>query len=117
MSAHRLRMPSPSVKIQDVSPNEHRENFAIARQPKTTMRAIFSILSLLVVVAVVGMLAKKQLHTGSDTPPIAPTNAPGSGPPIAPNATVQQQSLQIQQRVKNSVEESLQKTRPVPDDK
>lgn len=81
------------------------------------MRAIFSILSLLVVVALVGMLAKKQLHAVSDIPALAPTNTPGNRPVTAPEANVQQQSLQIQQQVKKSVEEALQPTRTVPDDK
>jgi hypothetical protein len=81
------------------------------------MRAIFGILSLLVVVTVVGMLAKKQLHAISDIAPMAPANAPGGVPTTATQATVQQQSLQIQQQVKKSVEESLQQIRPVPDDK
>jgi hypothetical protein len=77
------------------------------------MRAIFGILSLLVVVAVVGTLAKKQLQAVSAVPSMAPSNEPAP----APDVTVQQKSLQIQQQVKKSVEESLQKTRPVPDDK
>lgn len=81
------------------------------------MRVIFSILSLLVVVALVGMLATKQLHAVSDIHPAVPANAPGSLSTTAPEATVQQQSLQVQQQVKRSVEESLQQTRPVPDDK
>ena len=81
------------------------------------MRAIFSILSLLVVVAVVGMLAKKQLHAVSDIHTAAPANVPGGVQATAPETTVQQQSQQIQQQVKKSVEESLQQTRPVPDNK
>jgi hypothetical protein len=81
------------------------------------LKAIFSILSLLVVVAVVGMLAKKQLHSVSDILPVPQASHPNDLPTSASQATVQQQSLQIQQQVKRSVEESLQQTRPVPDDK
>jgi Na+-transporting methylmalonyl-CoA/oxaloacetate decarboxylase gamma subunit len=69
------------------------------------MRAIVSVLGLLLVVAIVGLLAKKQLST-----PIA-------GPEATPGATVQQQSQQVQQQVKQSVEAAMQQARPVPDDK
>jgi hypothetical protein len=69
------------------------------------MRAIVSILGLLLVVVIVGLLTKKQLGT-----PIAV-------PEATPGATVQQQSQQIQQQVKQSVEAAMQQARPVPDDK
>jgi hypothetical protein len=69
------------------------------------MRAMFGVLGFLLVLAIVGLLAKKQLGT-----PIAvPTATPG--------ATVQQQSQQVQQQVKESVEAAMQQARPVPDDK
>ena len=82
------------------------------------MRAIFSIVSLLVVLALVGMLAKKQL--GSVSAGAAPVNFavqdPAVSVPVAsPGATPQAQSLQIQQQVKQQLE-SLQKVRPVPDE-
>lgn len=81
------------------------------------MRAIFSLLSLLVVVAVVGMLAKKQLHSVAEIQPIPQDGSILVLPSTTPGATVQQQSLQIQQQVKKSVEDALQQTRAVPDDK
>lgn len=81
------------------------------------MRALFGILGLLVVVAVVGVLANKQLHSVSDIQPIPQVGSPATLPATTPGATVQQQSLQIQQQVKKSVEESLQQTRAVPEDK
>jgi hypothetical protein len=82
------------------------------------MRALFGILGLLLVVAVVGMLAKKQLRLFSDIQPISQVGNPTTLLPIStPGVTVQQQSLQIQQQVKKSVEESLQQTRAVPEDK
>jgi hypothetical protein len=81
------------------------------------MRALFSILGLLLVVAVVGMLARKQLHSVSEIQPMPPDSNPSTLPVTAPGATVQQQSLQIQQQVKKSVEDSLQQTRAVPEDK
>jgi hypothetical protein len=81
------------------------------------MRAIFSVLGLLVVVAVIGMLAKKQLQSVSSLQPIPSANSSTALPATPPDATVQQQSLEIQQRVKKSVEEALQQPRIVPDEK
>jgi predicted lipid-binding transport protein (Tim44 family) len=81
------------------------------------MRAIFGILGLILVVAVVGMLAKKQLHSVSEIQPMPQDSNPSTLTVTAPGATVQQQSLQIQQQVKKSVEDSLQQTRAVPEDK
>jgi hypothetical protein len=69
------------------------------------MRAIVSVLSLLLGVAIVGLLAKQQLST--------PISVLGT----TPGATVQQQSQQVQQQVKQSVEAAMQQARPVPDDK
>lgn len=71
------------------------------------MRAIFGVLSLLVVVAIVGILAKKQL-TGAAAP--APSNAAGV---VVPAGTPQQQV----QQYKQAVEGAMQQARPMPDDK
>jgi type IV secretory pathway TrbF-like protein len=81
------------------------------------MRALFGVLGLLIVVAVVGMLVKKQL-TGvapiSVTPQVAgQAVTPASVPP----GNAQQQSQQIQQQVRQSLEASMQQARPVPEDK
>ncbi len=76
------------------------------------MRAIFGIISLLLVLVIVGSLVKKQLSV--QTAPLqnlpAPTNTP-----TAPNANVRDQSQQIQQQVKQAVEAQIQ-ARPMPDD-
>jgi hypothetical protein len=69
------------------------------------MRAIFGVVSLLVVLAIVGVLAKKQL---SSAPAVPGTSA---------GATPQEQSQQVQQQVKQSVEATLQQARPAADDK
>ena len=81
------------------------------------MKSIISILGLLIVVAIVGILAKKQFGATSET-----TAKPQEGsqilvPATTPSATPQQQSQQIQQQVKQSVEAAMQQARPVPDDK
>lgn len=73
------------------------------------MRTIVGVLSLLIAVAIVAVLAKKQM--GALT--VAPT-----GMPAAPaSATMPQQSQQLQQQVKQSVETTLQQARPMPDEK
>ncbi|MEO7885307.1 MAG: hypothetical protein ABI893_09545 [Polaromonas sp.] len=75
------------------------------------MRAVFSIVSLLVVLAAVGLLVKKQLGSQVASPSAA-------GMPAAPGgATPQEQSRQVQQQVKQSVESMMQQPRPLPDDK
>ena len=70
------------------------------------MRAIFGVLSLLVVVAIVGVLAKKQLSAG-----VAP-QVPGSPAGVTtPAATPKQQVQQFEQAVQGAV----QQARPMPD--
>ena len=69
------------------------------------MRALFGITSLLIVLAIVGVLAKKQL---GGTASVAPGATPGASP--------QQQSQQIQQQIKQTVEGTLQQARPMPED-
>lgn len=83
------------------------------------MRAIFGIVGLLVVVVVVGMLAKKQLHSVTEIHPTSQDTGTSTSqvPTAASGATVQQQSLQIQQQVKKAVEDAMQQPRPLADDK
>ena len=68
------------------------------------MRALFSIVSLLIVLAIVGVLAKKQL---GGTASVIPGATPGATPP--------QQTQQVQQQIHQSVEGAMQ-ARPMPDD-
>jgi hypothetical protein len=68
------------------------------------MRAIFGVLSLLVVVAIVGVLAKKQLSSG-----VAPSAHLPAG--TAPAATPKEQVKQFEQAVQGAV----QQARPMPD--
>ncbi len=77
------------------------------------MRAIFTVASLLIVLAIVGVLAKKQLGTVSGT--AADAQVPGAA--ISSGATVPEQSRQIQQQVRQAVETSMQQARPMPDEK
>ena len=73
------------------------------------MRAIFGVLTLLIVLAIVGLLAKKQLqavnNVGASLPPAQGIDAS----PAAPAAsTVRAQSQQLQQRVADDVNKALQ---------
>ena len=74
------------------------------------MRTVFGVLSLLMVVAVIGVLAKKQLSANGSVPG-------ASAPAGSPGATLPQQSQQIQQQIKQSIESTMQQARPEPEDK
>ena len=71
------------------------------------MKGIFSILGLLLVVAVVGLVAKKQLGS-SAVPSVDGVEISKT----APGATPQQASQQVQQQVKESVDAAMQQARP-----
>ena len=105
------------------------------------MRIIFGVLSLVLALAVVGFLVKKQLplisasklldgtlpNAGSsasgtsqalstDTGPATPSPGPGPGGPLITSPNVQQQSQliqqQVQQQLRAATEAALQQTRP-----
>jgi hypothetical protein len=83
------------------------------------MRAIFGVLGLVVVLGIVGWLAKTQLASTRQAVPslaVPGTDSP-SVPASAPAATLREQSQQIQQQVKQSLEAAMQQARPMPDDK
>ena len=79
------------------------------------MRAVFGLVGLVVVLAIVGLLAKKQL-SATRAPVPALQTAPGADPASAPPVTVRDQSQQIQQQVKQQVEGLMQQARPMPED-
>jgi hypothetical protein len=73
------------------------------------MRVVFGVLSLLIVVAIVGVLAKKQLSAA-----VGPTTAPASVEGASlPSGTPRQQVQQFKQ----AVEGAMQQPRPMPEDK
>ncbi|WP_227494281.1 hypothetical protein [Ramlibacter pallidus] len=69
------------------------------------MRAIFGVLGLLVVVAIVGVLAKQQLSAGAKPRTGAPAEA------AAPVGTPRQQVQQVEQAVQGL----MQQARPMPE--
>ena len=74
------------------------------------MRIVFGALSLLVAVAIVGILAKKQLSAAA--PAAVPAQAT-EGVMAPPSGTPQQQVQQFQQAVQGA----MQQARPMPEDK
>jgi predicted lipid-binding transport protein (Tim44 family) len=79
------------------------------------MRAIFGVLGLVLVLGIVGWLAKTQL--ASTRQAIPSLVVPGAELSSAPAGNVREQSQQIQQQIKQSVEAAMQQARPMPDDK
>lgn len=74
------------------------------------MRAIFGVVSLLVALAIIGIIAKKQLqavhNVGASLPPQTSTDGTPTAAPAA--STVRAQSQQMQQRVVDDVNKALQ---------
>ena len=71
------------------------------------MRAVFGVVSLLVVLAVVGVLMTKQLKATSRTLSSAAVQvAPGTASAVA--STVREQSQQLQQQVANDVAKAIE---------
>jgi uncharacterized membrane protein YdfJ with MMPL/SSD domain len=71
------------------------------------MRMAFAIIGLLVALAVVAVLARKQLGATRVAVPPAPAGAP---------ANVREQSEQIQQQIKQQLDAAMQQRRPMPED-
>lgn len=80
------------------------------------MRGWFGLVGLLVALAIVGTLVRKQMTAVRVTLPTvdAAASAPENSSPAPGNAA--QQSQQIQQQIKQAVEGAMQ-ARPMPDDK
>jgi hypothetical protein len=70
------------------------------------MRPVIGVVSLLVALAAVGFIAKKQLGTAGSS--VEGTIAGG---------TTERQAQQTQQQIKATVEGLMQQPRPMPDDK
>ena len=74
------------------------------------MRGMFGLIGLVIVLALVGVLIKKQMAvTQAPVPALQGTPAPATG-------TVRDQSQQIQQQVKEQMVSLMQQARPMPDE-
>lgn len=84
------------------------------------MRSIFGVLGLLLALAMVGLLVKKQLASSQQAlPALAIPVSTSSGEKSTPTkslGTVKEQSQQIQQQYKQALDAAMQQARPVPDD-
>lgn len=80
------------------------------------MRALFGLVGLVVVLAIVGLLAKMQLAATRAPVPALQTATGAAAPASAPTGTVREQSQQMQQQVKQQVEGLMQQARPMPED-
>ncbi|MEC5213871.1 hypothetical protein RCH06_002426 [Polaromonas sp. CG_9.5] len=84
------------------------------------MRAVFGLISLLIVLLVVLGLAKKQLASTPAVPIHVQNPAlvdPSVTLPVVPaGATPQAQRQQIEQQIKQSLDAAMQQSHPVPDD-
>jgi hypothetical protein len=78
------------------------------------MKAVFGLIGLLVTLVIVGLVAKKQLTATQQAVPAL--QVPGLPAPN-PNASVKDQSQQIQQQYKQAIDAAVQQARPMPDDK
>lgn len=76
------------------------------------MKSVFGVLSLLIVVVVIGVLSKRQLValTGVKPPPGTPTD-------VSLPITTPQQSQQMKNEIRQSLENTMQQARPEVDDK
>ncbi|PJI97954.1 hypothetical protein CLU85_2755 [Acidovorax sp. 69] len=80
------------------------------------MRALFGVVGLVVALAIVGLVAKKQLSATRTTVPALQTATGVGTPASAPTGTVREQSQQVQQQVKQQMEGLMQQARPMPED-
>ncbi|KRB41147.1 hypothetical protein [Acidovorax sp. Root70] len=82
------------------------------------MRAIFGLVGLVVMLAIVGLLAKKQLAATRAPLPALQTATGAAGTASTPTGTgtVREQSQQMQQQVKQQMEGLMQQARPMPED-
>ena len=76
------------------------------------MRGVFTVLSLLIVVAVIGVLVKKQMGSLAGPAPLPAVPGAAAPAPGAPPATPQQTANQYKQ----AVEGQMQQARPMPED-
>lgn len=74
------------------------------------MRMIFSLVGLLIVLAIVGFLAKNQLSAVTQLPNQSPNSAPSSANAAATPANLAEQSKQMQAQVKEQVNEAMKTT-------
>lgn len=83
------------------------------------MRGIFGLLGLLLCLAIVGVLVKKQLASTQQMLPVlqVPAATDPQGPASTPATKVREQPQQLQQQYRQALEGALQQPRTVPNEK
>lgn len=76
------------------------------------MRMLFGVVSLLIALAVVGLLAKKQFNTEASRAAVVPGTPPATGA----SAQVQPQMTPVPDQIKAAVDAAMQQKRPGLDD-
>ena len=76
------------------------------------MKAVFGLLSLVLVLAVVGVLARKGLHSSQETLTQQTQQAPAGHNQPSGTGNVREQSQQIQQDYKKALDSALNQPRP-----
>ena len=79
------------------------------------MKAVFGLLSLVLVLAVVGVLARKGLHSSQETLTQQTLQAPAGHNQPSGTGNVREQSQQIRQQYRQQLESALNAKRPDPD--
>ena len=81
------------------------------------MRAIFGVLSLVIVLLIVGSLVKKQMAASTAVPALQlPSSGASSTSVPNPAATQREQVQQIQQQIKQTIDAQMQAPRDLPAD-
>lgn len=84
------------------------------------MKGVFGLVGLLLALAIVGVVIKKQLGANQQivpalAVPVSPAATAATADPAQPPATVREQSQQVQQQYKQAIEGAMQQARPMPD--
>lgn len=81
------------------------------------MRGAFGLIGLLLALAVVGVVVKKQLSAVPSPVLPAPPSASAAGQPVAPGGNAVDQSRQVQEQFRQALDGALRQARPLQDDK
>ena len=79
------------------------------------MRAVFGVLSLVIVLAVVGVMAKKSWQSSQESLARQTPSLPAGHNQGSEAATVREHSQQVQQQYRQQLESALNAPRPMPD--
>ena len=79
------------------------------------MRSVFGVLSLVIVLAVVGVLAKKSWQSSQESLARQTPSLPAGHNQVSETTNVREHSQQVQQQYRQQLESALNAPRPMPD--